>query len=452
MKHHRIIMALGAVALILTSCNGEFNESPKNKKQIRIKVSTASSAETKSGTSVISEPIELDADGIKLSLAATVSANEMSPFDFAPVTKGEIIKTESFGAKRGAFFVEIPAAKMVTKTTASYDGSGWALDAVNGAKAEWIGDGSSLDFYAYSYAGNDDFSFINADFFEYEAGSCVAEEQQDLLYTHVTASEGSEVDIHFYHALAAVRFVIGDLKEGCYVEKLAIKNVLNSGRAIYDGEGQFSWKFNSQDDYVDYYQTYDETDRSKYEYLGYLDDSELKCTFFVIPQAVEGSYFEITLNDGEKSYTVTTDVPTLKGGWQAGYFYTYSVSGGNGSVDLDVYEYTNGNLAPDNTGSLATYVRAAVAGNWFLGGKIVGPWLGEITKDSGWELGSDGFYYLLEPLPGKTTAGASLIEGYARGEAPVNGAQLKLDVAMQAVEYKGVGIVPDEWDASVYAK
>ena len=132
-------------------------------------------------------------------------------------------------------------------------------------------------------------------------------------------------------------------------------------------------------------------------------------------------------------------VPALEGGWKSGYYYTYSISGGDGTVSIKVNETFENNVKSDikalNDGKLKVYVRAAVVANWCnAAGKIAFPWNGslELATDSKWVL-LDGFYYYKSPLA-KNELSDKLFTNEIKPVSAPDGTHLEVNVIMQAVE------------------
>ena len=146
----------------------------------------------------------------------------------------------------------------------------------------------------------------------------------------------------------------------------------------------------------------------------------------------------ITDNIGNE-YSVEVGVPALEGGWKSGYYYTYSISGGDGTVSIDINETFENNVKSDikalNNGKLKVYVRAAVVANWCnVAGKIVTPWNGslELATDSKW-VPLNGFYYYKSPLA-KNELSDKLFTNDIQPVGAPDGTHLEVKVVMQAVE------------------
>lgn len=457
------MIALAAFAVLATSCVDEIDNNKKNKnsKEIQLTVSTDDGAATKAGSDVwtIAEDTELMAGDMKLTLSATASFNTVDPFN-AVETKGTILNNDNLHTI-GSFDLYIPEADKVqaVKVTTS-EKDGWAIQpAANGDKAEWPAVKQDIDFYAYTGGTFNKSAPLKL---AYTTNSTTASEQKDLLYTHVIASE-NDVNIHFYHALAAVRFVVGGLKEDFEVTKISVKNVADGGTATYNDDGTFTWETSGS---ATFSQTYRQNaHRPASGALTYFDNDEVASTFFMVPQSVSGVIFEIMIKDANgNEYPVEASVPALDGGWKAGYFYTYSISGGEGTVNVEVSETFNAeagtkeNVGATNTGKLASYVRAIVLANWYNeAGKVVAPYTGTITYNTTDWAEVNGIYYHKAPVAAGATS-KDLISSFSVGDSPAPAntgfaLHLEMKVMVQAVEYDNANAkVQEAWPeaSSVY--
>ena len=93
-----------------------------------------------------------------------------------------------------------------------------------------------------------------------------------------------------------------------------------------------------------------------------------------------------------------------------------------------------------NTGNIEAYIRAKVVANWQLNGKIVGDWTDDITYNTDkWDKYGDFYYYKDRVAPGKPTP-VALFNSYKPTQTPpVAGAQLVMDIIVQAVQADGTG-------------
>lgn len=435
MGRMKLFVTAVTVGVLATSCVNGLEERNSGK-DIRVTVSTNHGLAVKSaqGSWSIAEDSELNVADMKLTFSAEAALNEVNPFE--PQTKGTVITSDNISETLGSFNMYIPEADKLQNVVVSTDGNNnWTVEPQKGVKAEWpeAKPGELIDFFAYTDATLDisDNQTIKLD---YSGASTVASEMKDLLYTEVKAKE-NPVKINFYHALASVRFVVGNLKPEYTVKSLSIKNVYNSGIATYNGGIDFGWDVQGQTR-TTLSQKFSGSNHTKLHYF----DNEASSTFFVVPQSVEGLSFEVVITDNiGNEYPVEVSVPALEGGWKSGYYYTYSISGGDGTVSIKINETFENNVKSDikalNDGKLKVYVRAAVVANWCnAAGKIAFPWKGslELATDSKWVL-LDGFYYYKSPLAKNGLSDKLFINDIQPVDAP-DGTHLEVKVVMQAVE------------------
>lgn len=445
MKNKALLFALATLSILASSCAEEIYGGRSNKKEISVKVETEGGATTKaSGSSwTIADDVELTAGELTLTLSSFASLYAEDPFESQVETKGTIVTTDNIAEKIGSFNLFIPEAEKLQSVTASATNGEWAIIPQGGVKPEWPEAGGDIDFYAYTAGAN--ISTSSPLSFSYTGSKTTASEQTDLLYTHTRASK-NDVEIHFYHALSAVRFVVSALGEDYNVKSIKIKNVANSGTATYvggvSGASGTEFEWTNLSGTTDYTQSYTENVHTP---GAFFDGSEVKCTFFVIPQSVESLVFELVIADNiGNEYPVETVVPELEGGWKSGYYYTYGISGGfgldgiSGQVSIDIAEDFTGsaksNVKGVNDGQLKSYVRAAVVANWCnSAGKVVKPWDGTLTAGSNWVKSGD-FYYYSVPVAANAVTESLFTETISKGTAP-EGLHLEVHIAMQAVEY-----------------
>lgn len=438
MKEKRFLLAIAALSLLATSCAEDINIFGKNDKSFQFKVTTDNGPAVKSGSDVwaIAEDSELEVGDMKLTLSATASYNRMDPFASIN-TKGTVLNNDNLAKVLQEFNLYIPMADIKNVTVAADDEGKWSIQPTSeGGVPVWpeeYHDKIDMPFIAYTGGDLDENDYNK---FTYTSPA-KASDQIDLLYAYTEANK-NDVAIHFYHALAAVRFVVGGLKEDFEVTKISVKNVANGGTATYNGDGEFTWETSGS---ATFSQTYTKNaHRPASGALTYFDNDEVASTFFMVPQSVSDVMFEVMIKDANgNEYPVEASVPAPDGGWKAGYFYTYSISGGEGTVDIEVSEdfnnYKKENVQAHNTGKLSSYVRAAVVANWCNAAeKVVAPAALSLTLNSGWkEVG--GFYYYSNPVAKDALSPMLFTNTIVPGEAPVAGTHLVVNVVMQAVEY-----------------
>lgn len=214
-----------------------------------------------------------------------------------------------------------------------------------------------------------------------------------------------------------------------------------------------------------------------------LMDSDFNNVFFFIPQETEGAKVKINYTikrkasaseasaavDGyiTESYEKEIDFSGRK--WYAGELYTYTIT----AKDLDVYitdqmassNQTKTDVEVINTGNIEAYMRVAVVANWFddhteanLVGKVItnDSWTNNVSINSNWMLGSDGFYYYKYKVKGGAKTTYPIFDSYTTPDLPLidpkdsskgskSGLHLEMDLAVQAVDAANL---PTGWKAS----
>ncbi|MCQ2163619.1 MAG: fimbrillin family protein [Bacteroidales bacterium] len=382
--------------------------------------------------------------------------------------------------------------------------------------------GTKLDFWCWSGAENAKNIEITSDgknmTFDYADNSSTASAQKDLLFAfagnQTEPSTKGDVDIHFFHALSAVQFCVGGLDKGVKITDIKLTGVKNSGRGAYVPSGKctipgtdISKDMTSGEkdvlngNTVENLFVWTEVAGSKTYSTGTIGRNntstatqydpigdEATSTFFFVPQDIKDIEIEISVTSSNGSQTNTlkkkiglgsVSYETMKA-WKAGKIYRYTISG-SGEVKVAVAEKLDGvdvvggstseitttkaAVSGLNNGTLKSYIRAAVVGNWYNeAGQIVAPFNSSsvlpTTLADGWfsvAEGSDAncnvlFYYYKDAVePGAQTA-TNLIESYTKANAaPIAGAHLELNIIMQAVDARdGKAAAAEAWkiDAS----
>lgn len=429
--------ALAALAVMTVSCVDETDF--RSSRQILIDVTDEVPSLTKSDYSE-TETVDLSFDDVKLTLTATatpVSAGSSGSYETRAAAVNSADDISSFSMKISSF----ADVATVEKTSSN----AWGLKRVGDQHYLWpdeipagglcfdsyYGSGASISGHTVSYSMTD----------------------SDLLIGRTFAAKNN-VPIHLYHPLAALRFKIhSGFLEGFEVTDIKLSSLYTTGQFTLPSTGTVdqavdlsapAWTGlgNAQELHPDVYQSAADE-------------------FFIIPQTTEGVTMTITFKqDGGQDKILTVDMPDVglaDGKWQAGYFYTYSISGG-GYVEVEAVDEMDGDESSStgaaktgvrmlNNGSLPVYVRAYVAANWLNNaGRVVAPYTGAIAFDtSSWDLASDGFYYYdRQVLP--DTATDNLIDSFTPDvtTAPTNtGFELhaEMQVIFQAVEVDKVSEV-----------
>lgn len=383
--------------------------------------------------------------------------------------------------------------------------------------AHWPAE-KNLDFWCWSGAAKASNIDITSDgkqmTFDYADDSSKASEQSDLLFAYAgdksEPSTKGDVDIHFFHALSAVQFCVGGLDKGVSITNIKLTGVKNSGRGAYVPSGKctipgtdiskdmtsgdkdilegstvenlFVWTnvTGNKEFSTGAISTNNTSEATKYDPIG----DEATSTFFFVPQDIKDIEIEISITSSNGKQTSTLKKKIGLGSvsyetmpaWKAGKIYRYTISG-SGEVKVAVAEKLDGEdvvggstseittkaaVSGLNNGTIKSYIRAAVVGNWYNeAGQIVAPFNSSsvlpTTLADGWfsvAEGSDAncnvlFYYYKNAVePGEKTA-TNLIENYTKanaGTAPIAGAHLELNIIMQAIDARdGRAAAAEAW-------
>lgn len=280
--------------------------------------------------------------------------------------------------------------------------------------------------------------------------------QKDLLFggkaTTKAAYDANPTEafpITFHHALAGVKFAIGNDFNGTQIKRASLKNVVKSGSVVISPETP-SVVWTPGESKADY--SFDVPAVTETGGVKNLNDAELSLTFWLIPQTLGAdAELEVTyIIAGGAEKTVSTKVNEALGGaltLAAGELHTFTLNPNevNVTVTDNVAEELS-DVEIKNSGNVAAILRAVVVANWQdAGGNIVAPWdfvssEFEGLPGEGWTLKSDGFYYTSEAVAPGENAPALFTRYTPPTTPPVTGAHLVMDIAVQAVNTK-----PDSW-------
>ena len=161
-----------------------------------------------------------------------------------------------------------------------------------------------------------------------------AEAQPDIMFADTTCSRDETdgkgtVPLKFRHALAAVKFVAGDIA-GCTINSITLIGLNGKGDCVYDGdEDKFTWKLTDNKD-KSFKQAFgvklaDNPDKDKEQPI---TDENPSTTFMMLPQQLGDATVEVNMTT-DKGVTHTL-VGKLNIGnvdkWEAGKIYTYKIS------------------------------------------------------------------------------------------------------------------------------
>lgn len=196
-------------------------------------------------------------------------------------------------------------------------------------------------------AGNDDQAKLS---FTYSLpASCTgtpyidAQNQQDLLFAYnnkTYTGEDNTVNIHFYHALAAIRFDVTEIA-GVKIESIEIQGIKSSGKCDVTAPlaiNKFIWT--NQSDVRSFKQDFDiDTDFTLNSKNRNTQPDGSEKVFFMIPQTLtSAAELVVTFTrDGSsepvtRSIFISEDSQTHQ--WEAGKYYTYAI--GKHELDLEI--------------------------------------------------------------------------------------------------------------------
>lgn len=269
-----------------------------------------------------------------------------------------------------------------------------------------------------------------------------AEVQPDLIFAIAPSQKESDdpVNLRFVHALSAVEFKIGTIGDATVVKSvIKINNILSKGHCTITHPvtpANIRWT-------------------PQYPLDSYSQTVKDGVPFMIVPQSLDatGAEFQIDITIGD----ITHEFPAKKLSeltpkWETNKKYTYTINKG-GEVRVGVRdrvsETVKDKVKIQNTGFSTSYIRAAIVGYWSVTKEdgteeVVASWdindtgTGTLTKASDWSTWwtvKDGFYYYKAPVaPGEYTH--PLFDSYdlTKTTGPVSGSELKIGIAVQAVE------------------
>lgn len=282
-------------------------------------------------------------------------------------------------------------------------------------------------------------------------------------------ADNRPVALTFHHALSAIKFKIGTIRQDITVKNVALKNIYGKGHCsavaqagASDAENlKFSWTTSGQANNI-YSQPVgaDKQSHKKGE-----QNTEITGTddiFMLIPQDVTNAEVEITFEvkdngfSGTRTYTFTKNISSLfsEKRWKPDTVYTIVIGIDRDETGITINEEMEGtakkkNVSFTNDGFADGYIRAAIVGFWKNAhGDIVVPWSDDklSTPEYGsfdwgesktyWKKGkNDTFYYYYKIVSrGETTK--PLFNAYTiTSETPIDGAVLEIDIVAQLIKY-----------------
>lgn len=273
--------------------------------------------------------------------------------------------------------------------------------------------------------------------------------QKDLLFGgKATTQDAYDANptITFYHALAGVKFAIGNDHNNTQIKRVSLKNVVKSGSVVISPETP-SVVWTPGESKADY--SFDVPAVTETGGVKNLNDAELSLTFWLIPQTLGAdAVLEVTYAiAGGAEKTVSAKVNEALGGdlvLGAGELHTFTLNPNevNVTVTDTVAADELSTIVIKNSGNVAAFLRAVIVANWQdAGGNIVAPWDFEPADfeglpGTGWTQKADGFYYTTTTVEPGENAPALFTRYTPPATPPVTGAHLVMDIAVQAVNAK----------------
>lgn len=289
-----------------------------------------------------------------------------------------------------------------------------------------------------------------------DGNNTIAEKQPDVVFAIAPniAPTTNAVPIKFHHALSALVFKVGFVPANFIVEKVELKNLYMSGDCEYSSDltdgVTFNWTPTGEK--KDFVQTFS---KEMSDDDGVIADDQINSdeqTFMMVPQIIgNDAELEITYSiDEAKNSTLSIPLKGICDKWEPGKRYIFRISCDE-DVMVDVEDEVSAdksvksNLSITNTGTVTTYVRAMLYGEWVVisdGDEEVVVAMWDMSKDgvftnfntTDWLYSeTDGFYYYKYPLAVGAEA-ADLFNTYELNTVPpVIDAELRLCVASQTV-------------------
>jgi len=254
----------------------------------------------------------------------------------------------------------------------------------------------------------------------------ITKAQNDVLFGMDTTSArtSGDVGITYSHPFASVRFKFGNAVGVGDVTAITLTGVYSGGKTTYS-----TGSSSDANDITVFNWTNLGKANAELSASGFTkSEGDTLATFLVIPQDLSKNYAVVTITSesGETMIKVLDE-----GSWTAGYTTTYALDKiGTITVGINDKTFTN-------SGYSKIYVRATMTGGWYVGDDIVAPWTPDSNFENlpgaGWTKSGDYYYYGKELANGNSTS--ALFTKYNAPASPVTGAQLKLDILVQAIPY-----------------
>lgn len=238
-----------------------------------------------------------------------------------------------------------------------------------------------------------------------------ATNQPDIIFAitpNCQYSTAPNVSLIFHHALSAIVFKVGRMPEGVFIKSIAINGVYSSGSctmtAIENNDISYEWSFNGASQNG----IYTENINANAVLGAQIGDEE--SVFMMLPQTMgNNTRFDFVFSINGTEYVLSKEFNSFITEWEPDKKYIFTI-GLPDEIGVDIEDQVDGvvkkNVAIQNTGITAGYVRAAIIGYWINPGGLVGEMLEDedgtfvwgIEWNQHWKKGSDGFYYHLLPV------------------------------------------------------
>ena len=374
------ILALAVPAAALVSCEitDDYNHVDNNAVEFSVAADVdggPSTRATRYGASPVVMLGEGGCDTLYLHASIDVNTATVTKEGMA-ATRGVPVNTLNFPEQCKSFgvtaYTEEGKLYMSDEEVGGYANGVWSP---NGGVRYWP-ENQTLHFYAYApYSFKDNRLFpdgINIDTdqhnitFTYTVPTTTdgkdAEAQPDIMFADTTCSRDDTdgkgtVPLTFRHALAAVKFVAGDIA-GCTINSITLHGLRGSGSCEYNGdEDKFTWTIYN-DDIKSFKQTFDVelSDQPNKENEQPITDKNPATTFMMLPQQLGDATVEVdmTTKNGEQHTLVGKLNIGNVSEWEAGKIYTYKIS--SESINWTyVFEVKDGNISLPLGGTSGIY-------------------------------------------------------------------------------------------------
>ena len=343
-------LAVPAVAFVSCEITDDYNHVDNNVVEFSVAADIDGEPQTRATRYGASPVVMLSKGGRDtLYLHASIDVNTATVDEESMVeTRGVPVNTGNFSTVCNDFgvtaYTEEGKLYMSEEKVATYANGVWSP---SGGVRYWPEE-QTLHFYAFApYSINGEklpLEGLNIDKNQYEIAFTYtvpttndgkdAEAQPDIMFADTTCSRDETdrkgtVPLKFRHALAAVKFVAGDIA-GCTINSITLIGLNGKGDCVYDGdEDKFTWKLTDNKD-KSFKQAFgvklaDNPDKDKEQPI---TDKNPPTTFMMLPQQLGDAAVEVNMTT-DKGVTHTL-VGKLNIGnvdkWEAGKIYTYKIS------------------------------------------------------------------------------------------------------------------------------